>query len=163
MWGNGLGRAAAPSRRDGTRHTCGRRRGSGTPAAGLITERSRRVHRRRTPAFSLAAGHGFFRNPLRTLLRPFIGFLGPRPPEDQHLAEMLHRRASEVRANPRRDRLALVAVVAEHAHLDELVRVQRDIDLVQHGGGESVVPDGDYRMQVMRASAKIAALRQADF
>ena len=72
---------------------------------------------------------------------------------------MLHRRRVEVVADPREQRFALVAVVAEHANLDELVREQIDVDLVQHRGREPVLADGDDRMQRMRLGAKGAALR----
>ena len=72
---------------------------------------------------------------------------------------MLDRRRVESRADRGEQRFALVAVVAEHADLDELVREQVDVDLVQHRGREPVLADADDRMQVMRLGAKRAALR----
>ena len=72
---------------------------------------------------------------------------------------MLHRRRVEIAANPREQRLALVPVVAEHANLDELVREQIDVDLVQHCGCEPVLSYRDDRMQRVGLGAKGAALR----
>ena len=72
---------------------------------------------------------------------------------------MLHRRAVE-----RRRRFGAssasraVAVVAEHAHLDELVRGERDVDLVQHRRRQAVLADGDDRVQSVRLGAQRAAL-----
>jgi len=65
----------------------------------------------------------------------------------------------QVAANPRKECLPRVAVVAEHANLDELVREQVDVDLVQHRGRETVLTDRDDGMQRMRLRAKSAALR----
>ena len=55
---------------------------------------------------------------------------------------MLHRRGVELAADPGQQRLALAAVVAEHADLDQFVREQIDVDFVQHRGREPVVADG---------------------
>ena len=65
-------------------------------------------------------------------------------------------RSPQIRA---KQRLPLVAVVAEHANLDELVREQIDVDLVQHRGRETVLTYRDDGMQRMRLGAKSAALR----
>ena len=72
---------------------------------------------------------------------------------------MLHWRRVERFADLREERCARVAVVAEHANLDELVREQVDVDLMQHCGRESVLADRDDRMQEMRLGAKGPALR----
>ena len=71
---------------------------------------------------------------------------------------MLHRCGIEIAADSREQRLARVAVVAEHANLDELVRDQIDVDLVQNGGREAMLADGHDRMERMRLRAKGAAL-----
>jgi hypothetical protein len=60
-------------------------------------------------------------------------------------------------ARLREHRLARVAVVAQHAHLHEVVRKEREVDLVQDGGCEAVVADRDDRFEVMRLGAKRAA------
>ncbi len=60
---------------------------------------------------------------------------------------MLDGRGVEALADPREVRLALVAVVRMHAHLDQFVRAERDIDLVQHRGGKPRVADRDDRME----------------
>ncbi len=54
--------------------------------------------------------------------------------------------------------LALPAFVGEHAHLDELVREQVDVDLVQHGRCQALVANADDRVQVMRLGAQFAPL-----
>jgi len=53
-----------------------------------------------------------------------------RPPHDQELPDVLDWRGLELRADPREHRLARIAVIVEHAHFDQLVREQIDIDLV---------------------------------
>ena len=67
---------------------------------------------------------------------------GRRAPHDQHLAEVLDRRRVEL---ARRCAASIasrsVALVAEHTDLDELVRAQADVDLVQHRGREAVLAD----------------------
>mgnify|MGYP000867181616 CR=1 FL=1 len=60
---------------------------------------------------------------------------------------MLDGRGAEACADPREVRLALVAVVRMHAHLDELVRAERDVDLVQHGGRQARMADRDDRVE----------------
>ena len=84
----------------------------------------------------------------------------PRAPQDQQFAEMLDRRAFESGADACRDRFALVPVVAGYAHLDELVRFQRNVDLVENRVGKPLMTDCDHRMQVMRTGAQVAALRR---
>ena len=72
---------------------------------------------------------------------------------------MLHGCRIQVAAYPCKECFPLVAVVAEHANLDELVREQIDVDLVQHRGRETVLTYRDNGMQQMRLGAKSAALR----
>lgn len=67
---------------------------------------------------------------------------------------MLHRSGIERSAHLLHDRLARVAIVAEYAHLDELVRLECHVDLVQHGRGETVLPDRDDGIEVVRAGAQ---------
>ena len=71
---------------------------------------------------------------------------------------MLHGRRIEIAADPFEQRFALAAIVTEHPDLDELVREQVDIDLVQHGRGQSVLSNRNDRMERVRLSAKGAAL-----
>jgi 23S rRNA (uridine2552-2'-O)-methyltransferase len=75
---------------------------------------------------------------------------GLRAKQHQQLAEVLHRRGIEGLADGAQQRFPGVAVVAEHAHLDELVRGQRNVDLLQDGGREAVLADGHDRIEVMR-------------
>ena len=74
---------------------------------------------------------------------PWALFLALRvgPPQHQHLADMLHGRAIERCARLREHRFARVAVVAQNAHLDEVVREKREVDLVQHRRRQAVVAD----------------------
>jgi len=71
---------------------------------------------------------------------------------------MLHGRRVELRADTLEQRLAFIAIVAVHPHLDELVRHQVDVELVQHGSGESLVADADHGIEVMGAGAQRSAL-----
>ena len=66
---------------------------------------------------------------------------------------MLHGCAIERFARLGEHRLARVAVVAQHAHLDEVVGEEREVDLVQYRGREAVMADHDDRFEVMRLGA----------
>ena len=70
---------------------------------------------------------------------------------------MLHRRGIHRRADALEQRVALGARIAEDADLDELVREQRDVDLMQHRRRQSVLPDEDDRMEMVRLGAQRAA------
>ena len=91
-------------------------------------------------------------------LRPAPARAAARAARSSGPCRVLHGRRVEVAADPREQRLARVAVVAEHADLDELVREQIDVDLVQHRGREAVLSDRDDGMQRMGLGAKGAAL-----
>jgi hypothetical protein len=82
--------------------------------------------------------------------------VGVLPPQDQKLAEMLHRRTIEFCANPFEHRLSRIAVIVENAHLDELVREEREVDLVQHLRREPMVADADHDAEVVSAGPKRA-------
>ena len=71
---------------------------------------------------------------------------------------MLHGRRVEIVADPREQRFALVAPIAEHADLDELVREEIDVDLVQDRRRESMLTDRYDRMERVRPRPKGAAL-----
>ena len=66
-------------------------------------------------------------------------------PHDQQLAQVLHRRAVEGAADSVQKRLAFAALVVGDADLDQLVRLQRDVDFVQHGAGQSLHADREHR------------------
>ena len=89
-----------------------------------------------------------------------LGFDGPRSPQHEQLADLLDRGAVERVANAREKRLAFGPVVGCDAHLDELVRGQRDVGFVQNGRREPVVADRHDRVQMVRACAKLAAKRR---
>lgn len=84
--------------------------------------------------------------------------IGIVSPDDQQFAQVLDRRAFELAADSRQQRIALAAHVAEHADLDQLMRFERTIDLVQHGGRQSVHTDRDNGTQVVRLGAQRATL-----
>jgi len=71
---------------------------------------------------------------------------------------MLDRGGAKLVADAPEHRVALGALVAERTDLDQLVRIQVDVDFVQHRGRQPVLADADHRMQVMRLRAKRAAL-----
>lgn len=81
------------------------------------------------------------------------------PPHDQQLAQVLDGRTVEVAADLSEKLFTLGAHVVQHADLDQFVRLQRDIDFVQHRAGQSVHADRDHRMKVMRLRAERSALR----
>lgn len=60
---------------------------------------------------------------------------------------MLHRRGVEIATDSSEQRFAVVAVVAEHPDLDELMREQIDVDFVENRGGQSVLTDRHDRME----------------
>jgi hypothetical protein len=79
------------------------------------------------------------------------------PPDDQQLSDPLHGRAPELGADAREQVVARVAIVTRDAHLDELVRAERDVDLVQYRRRETMMTDGHDGIEVMRLCAKRAA------
>jgi hypothetical protein len=72
---------------------------------------------------------------------------------------MLDGCAGELVADARGHRFAYPAIVAEDTDLDQLVRLQRQVDFAQHRGGQTLLADRDDRVQVVRLRAKVAALR----
>ena len=72
---------------------------------------------------------------------------------------MLNGRGAERVADLREHRVAFGARIAEHANLDQFVRVQTDIDFVQHCRREAVLADADAGMQLMRLRSERAPLR----
>ena len=72
---------------------------------------------------------------------------------------MLNGCGAERVADLREHRAAFGARIAEHANLDQFVRVQTDIDFVQHCRRKAVLADADDRMQLMRLRSERAPLR----
>lgn len=83
-----------------------------------------------------------------------------RSPQHEQLSDCLHGRAIERVDDALEQCFALVSIVVERAHLDEFMRLQRDVDLVQHRGRESMVADRDDRVEGMRAGAQLAPERR---
>jgi hypothetical protein len=67
-----------------------------------------------------------------------------------------------MRLEPAADRLqpltARLAVVGEGAHLDELVGLERAVDLGHHLVGEALVADDHHGRELVRFGAQLAAL-----
>jgi hypothetical protein len=66
-----------------------------------------------------------------------------------------------MRLEPRADRahplFAQLAIVGRRAHLDQLVRLERAVDLGDDLVGEALVADDDDRIELVRLSAQLAA------
>jgi len=71
---------------------------------------------------------------------------------------VLDRCGFELRTDAREHGLTGAAVFVEHSHLDELVRKQVDVDLVQYAGGKPVLAHAHDGTQPVRLGAKIAAV-----
>jgi hypothetical protein len=80
-----------------------------------------------------------------------------RPPQHQQLADVLHRRCVQPIGQLRQRRFAGFARVAEHAHLDQPVRLQRRVGFAQHRVGEAVAADHHHRVEMVRMTALFLA------
>ena len=87
------------------------------------------------------------------------------PIQDEQLADHLHQGGAEAIGHGAADGLAFVTVVAGDAHLDQGVRSQGAVGLLQHCFGKSRCTEQHDRFQVMgaraQAQALIAAQRQS--
>ena len=72
---------------------------------------------------------------------------------------MLHGCCVQLFADSRKHELARLPVVAEHPNLDEFVSQQVDIDLVQHGCGQSFPADTYDRIEMVCLGAQRTPLR----
>jgi hypothetical protein len=79
------------------------------------------------------------------------------PPEDQELAEVLHRGGVQPFAERDEETLALVPIVGMDANLDQFVRLESDVDLVEDRGRDPGVADRDDRMERVGERAELAA------
>jgi len=71
---------------------------------------------------------------------------------------VLHRCALEVRGELNQGRFPRGAVVRRDPDLHEFMLEERQVDLVQHGGRESVLPDEHDGVEMMGLRAQRAAL-----
>ena len=55
-------------------------------------------------------------------------------------------------------RLARIAVTAHHSDLDQLVRLERPVDLGQHGVGEPIGTDHHHRIEAVSAAPERVTL-----
>ena len=138
-----------------------RRPGEGVRGLAARRRARGRARKRRTRPARLRrlSRRGFSGGGGATGRRRFLQrFFRQRPPDDQHLAEMLDRGGAKLVADTPEHRVALGTRVAERTDLNQLVRIEVDVDFVQHRGRQPVLADADHRMQVMRLRAKRAAL-----
>ena len=70
---------------------------------------------------------------------------------------MLHAFAAHLLANFVEEGNAGFALVRHHAHLDQRMRRERKVNLVQHCRSESVLTDHHHRIEMVRSSAQRAA------
>jgi hypothetical protein len=75
----------------------------------------------------------------------------------EHLPDLLHRMRLEPPADRLQPRRARLAVVAEGAHLDQLVGLERAVDLGAHFVGEALVADDHDGGELVRFGAQLAA------
>jgi len=76
---------------------------------------------------------------------------------------MLHRRSIELGGDSTQHRLTLGTILREHAHLDERVRLERDVDLAHHLCRQPVLADADDGMESVRLRAQLASLLRRQF
>lgn len=69
---------------------------------------------------------------------------------------MLHGCAAELGTDLLEKCVAVAPYVAHYADLDQLVRFQCDVDLVQYSAGQAVRADRHHRMKMMGVGAKYA-------
>ena len=134
--------SVAPAPRRGAWNS---RRRRGTRARRSFVATCGRRHRR--PADDARSFRPIFRSGLAVQARIVA-------PDDQQFAEVLDRRAGELAADLGKQRIALAAHIIEHADLDELMCFERNIDLMQHGGRQSMRSDRDDGAQMVRPGAK---------
>ncbi|CAM2158063.1 hypothetical protein PT2222_40061 [Paraburkholderia tropica] len=78
--------------------------------------------------------------------------------DHQQLADVLDGRGVQAVADLFVDRHAFFALVAEHAHLDELVGVEVNLDFLQDGVGQSLGADEHDRFERVSRGTKFGAL-----
>jgi hypothetical protein len=76
---------------------------------------------------------------------------------------MLNRRRVKFVGDPVQKGCARIPVIAKHANLDQAVREQIYIDLMQDGGGESIIANHDDRVEVMGLGAERASFCRWQF
>jgi hypothetical protein len=82
-----------------------------------------------------------------------------RAPHYKQLTDVLHRRSLELGTDAREQPFALVAVGVEDTHLDQLMRKQIHVDLMEHRSGQTLATDTDNRVQALRSGTQFATLR----
>lgn len=75
-------------------------------------------------------------------------------PEDEQLAQMLHAFTAQFFANLGQVTITNFSLVAASADLDQCVRGQGEIDLVQHGWSQPVLSHHDDRIEMVSGGAQ---------
>ena len=83
-----------------------------------------------------------------------------RTPHDQQLANVLHRRAAERRAERRHHFCARLPVIAQDPDLDQLVCIESPVGLRDDGLCETGIADHHDRVKVVGIGAERPALRR---
>ncbi len=115
---------------------------------------------------SVASG----RSPSRAPLRPFPGpgrgrnfsRFGPLPENYEDLADQLDRTGIDGIADPIESACAGFPVVNQHAHLDQFVALEREVDLLQDPGRHPGVSDHHDRMEAVGSRSQRAALGRSE-
>lgn len=86
-----------------------------------------------------------------------------RSPDDKQFADVLDRGRTELFTDQCEVGQAGLAIIAEHADLDQFVTIQTACDFAQNGFGQSVLANDDDRGKSVRAGTQGAALFGIDF
>lgn len=81
----------------------------------------------------------------------------PLAVDHENFADVLHRKRIECLTDPGDISCARLAVVAQHADLDQFVTAQVYVDFPDHGGGQAGVTDDHDGIEVVGASLQKAA------
>jgi len=74
-------------------------------------------------------------------------------PQHENLAQVLHTFAAHFFANLGKKAFARFTFVRLHSDLDQRVCAQREVNLVQNSGCQTVLPHHDHRVKMMRGGA----------
>src|SRR5688572_11417291 len=90
-----------------------------------------------------------------------LGLFIVLPVEHKHLSDLLDRVGAGFLADGRNGEIALVALEGPRAHLDQLVHLERPVDLLDHFPGKAFRADVHHRLELVRPGFQRPALRRA--
>lgn len=88
-----------------------------------------------------------------------VGCRHGRAPHDKQLADVLHWRSLEFGTDACEQPLALFPVRVEDTYLDQFMREQIHVELVQHRGGQALATNAHDRIEALRSGPQFATLR----